>query len=72
MILRNGRIACLLVLAAIISTSSATTPPPMTADFEWKGRIVVEISEELEPLQVQNVNGIANIDFTELDVLVAR
>jgi len=54
-----------------ITTAFATTPPPMTSDFEWKGRIVVEFSQELGSINVHDDGGIATIGYPELDVIAA-
>ncbi len=60
-----------ILLVALMAPTAAQLPP-MTADLEWKGRIVVEFKEELEPLQIYIESGCALLGNARLDALARR
>ncbi|TKJ41150.1 hypothetical protein CEE37_05640 [candidate division LCP-89 bacterium B3_LCP] len=56
----------------ILQVSAISAPPPMTADLEWKGRIVVEFSEVLGDVTVEQLSGVSQIGVDDLDMLARQ
>ncbi len=60
-----------MVFAILLSAEAifANVLPPMTANLEWKGRIVVEFREDLGSIQAYDESGIALLHENSLDAL---
>jgi subtilisin family serine protease len=65
----------LALLALPVWLAAATSPylPPMTAQMQWKGRIVVEFKETLEPIRpASDASGIIRLGNVSLDALARQ
>ena len=72
MSLRKYLTIYVIVTAMIWSSALAFSPPPMTENLEWKGRIVVEVSDKIAPLEISHQMGLALTQNSELDLQAAR
>ncbi len=59
-------------LLIAVSISSYASTPPLTADNEWKGRLVIEIAADLNPLAVSDKSGVALTGIPKLDALARK
>lgn len=65
-------ISCVLIISFMMITTVSSQTPPMTEALHWMGRIVVQFSEEMNDLRVDEESGIALLGYQNLDALARQ
>ncbi len=72
MISRNLPLLSIITAVLMVSSAFAVFSPPMTENYEWEGRIVVFLSDDLGTINVESKDGLALLGNDKLDALAAR